>query len=64
MGEYRYDFWNTFFSFRWFNRKDRARRGRKAYTTRANKHTQAYRARRKARNKCALAQRKVNRARA
>jgi hypothetical protein len=64
MGETPFN-WHNFLTFKWLNRRNRTqqRRNRKQYTTRTNKHTSAYRAERKKRNKAALRQRKINRAR-
>jgi hypothetical protein len=63
--EHKPSFWDNFFLFRWMHRSNRhgRRRNRQQYTTRTNKHTKAYRAKRKQRNKAALRQRKINRKR-
>jgi len=54
---------SDFLSFRWLHRGEQ-RRTRKPHTTRANKHTAQYRAKRDKRNQVASMQRKVNRQRA
>lgn len=64
--EHKFNFWGNFLGALWRRRNERnhQRRNRKAHTTRANKHTKAYRAERKRRNKAALLSRKINRQRA
>jgi len=57
------DFFDRVLSFKWLHRGEQ-RRTRKPHTTRANKHTAQYRARRDKANRVASAQRKVNRQRA
>ena len=57
------DLFDEFFSFRWLHRGEQ-RRYRKPHTTRTNKHTAQYRAKRDKRNKVAAMQRKINRQRA
>jgi len=57
------DFFDDFISFRWLHRGEQ-RRTRKPHTTRQNKHTAQYRAKRDNANRVASMQRKVNRQRA
>jgi len=57
------DLFDDFLSFRWLHRGEQ-RRTRKPHTTRANKHTAQYRAKRDKRNQVASMQRKINRQRA
>jgi len=57
------DFFDRVLSFKWLHRGEQ-RRTRKPHTTRANKHTAQYRARRDKANRVASMQRAINRQRA